>query len=57
MFETGSNQWKKYNTWPPAEAKSTVFFLGPKNSLAKKANGKAYAQYDSDPANPVPILQ
>jgi uncharacterized protein len=54
MFETGSNQWKKYNTWPPAEAKSTVFFLGPKNSLAKKANGKAYAQYDSDPANPVP---
>jgi putative CocE/NonD family hydrolase len=33
VFETGSNQWKTYNTWPPAEAKPVKFLLQPVGGL------------------------
>ncbi len=58
VFESGSNQWKRYDTWPP---KSTT----PPANLYLHANGKlsfdppapSEGQADhfvSDPANPVP---
>jgi putative CocE/NonD family hydrolase len=34
VFETGTNQWKEYATWPPAEAKPVKFFLQDKGGLA-----------------------
>lgn len=27
VFETGTNQWKKYTTWPPVEARPVKFYL------------------------------
>ena len=34
VFETGTNQWKKYSTWPPAEARKVTFFLRGNGGLA-----------------------
>ena len=55
-FQTGSNTWKTYSAWPPKEAKSTNLYLlsdGELSFMAPKST-TGYAQYISDPANPVP---
>ena len=54
-FQTGSNTWKRYAHFPPAEAKSTAFSLCGTGVIAAGstcAPGKL--SYVSDPANPVP---
>ena len=58
VFETGTNQWKTYTTWPPAEATPVKFFLRPDNSLSKEAprTGPTFDEYTSDPAHPVPYI-
>ena len=57
MFETGSNQWKKYSAWPPVEAVQKAIYLQPGNKLSfdkPKAATTSFDQYISDPAKPVP---
>jgi putative CocE/NonD family hydrolase len=59
MFQTGSNTWHTYAAWPPHEAKATNLYLQCDGSLSFSApqetrTGKAYREYISDPANPVP---
>ena len=58
MFETGSNVWKTYPTWPPAAAKPTSLFLHADGSLSFTAPApsekSAPRAFLSDPANPVP---
>ena len=63
VFETGTNQWKEYARWPPAEAKPVKYLLQPKGGLmpgdgAATGGGAAagYDEYVSDPANPVPYV-
>jgi len=62
VFETGTNQWKNYDTWPPAEARPIKFYLragGRLSTEGKAAPGNATAGYDeyiSDPAHPVPYI-
>jgi len=62
VFETGSNEWKHYDTWPPAGAVPTKFYLHAGRVLStesKAAPGKtaaAYDEYISDPAHPVPYI-
>ncbi len=34
VFETGSNQWKQYTAWPPAEAKPVKFVFSQNGGLA-----------------------
>ena len=34
VFETGTNKWKQYSTWPPKQAQPTRFFLQPNGALA-----------------------
>jgi putative CocE/NonD family hydrolase len=57
-FQTGSNNWKTYNSWPPAEAvhQNLYFLANGKLSFNKPAdaNTKAADSYVSDPAKPVP---
>lgn len=58
-FQTGSNTWRTYATWPPADAKLTKLFLHTDGTLsftAPEANKSepTYREYVSDPANPVP---
>jgi uncharacterized protein len=37
VFETGTNKWKQYSTWPPKEAQLTRFFLQANGALATTA--------------------
>jgi len=63
VFETGTNQWKHYDTWPPVEAHPVKFYLragGKLSTEGKAAPGNAAAGYDeyiSDPAHPVPYIE
>ena len=57
VFETGSNKWKEYNTWPPKEAVTTNWYLAPNNQLLfSPAKTTGNVTYLSDPANPVPYI-
>ncbi|MEP6616234.1 MAG: CocE/NonD family hydrolase [Ginsengibacter sp.] len=56
VFETGSNQWKKYNTWPPKNSTPTIFYLGENGKLSINQNNidHSFNEYVSDPKKPVP---
>jgi len=60
-FQSGSNSWHTYPDWPPKEAKSTNLYLHSDGTLSftepKGSDDKAYREYISDPANPVPYRQ
>ncbi|HVU57753.1 MAG TPA: CocE/NonD family hydrolase, partial [Puia sp.] len=60
VFETGSNQWKHYDTWPPVQVHPAKFYLragGRLSTEGKAAAGQAgYDEYVSDPAHPVPYI-
>ncbi|HEX4320667.1 MAG TPA: CocE/NonD family hydrolase [Acidobacteriaceae bacterium] len=54
-FQTGSNIWKRYTHFPPADAKNTAYMLCPNGSInAGKECEKGKVSYVADPANPVP---
>jgi len=55
-FQTGTNSWKTYTSWPPKEAIHEKLFVGPDNKAAFRAspNSKSYTSYSSDPSHPVP---
>ncbi len=56
VFETGSNKWKHYDSWPPANGKPEPFYLqsGGKMSQRKPTVNNSRSEYISDPDNPVP---
>jgi len=57
-FETGTNVWRRYNAWPPAQAQARTLYFGPRGALgwqAPAADG-GYDEYVSDPAKPVPYI-
>ncbi len=59
VFETGTNVWRQYDAWPPkkSEAKTLYFHAGGKLSFdAPAESGKAFDEYVSDPAMPVPFV-
>lgn len=55
-FQTVSNQWKSYNTWPPKEATIKSLYAKSDNtaSFSKPNAEKASVTYVSDPKKPVP---
>ncbi len=60
MFQTGSNSWKTYASWPVRGATPTNLYLRTDGSLSFEApasNAGPYREYLSDPANPVPYRQ
>jgi len=59
VFETGSNVWRKYASWPPPNAKPRVLYFQDRRGLsftAPEAQGDAYDEYVSDPNQPVPFI-
>ncbi|MDA1013556.1 MAG: CocE/NonD family hydrolase [Planctomycetota bacterium] len=61
VFEMGTNQWRKYDNWPPAEArsKSLYFHAGEQlsfNPPTANADQPAFDEYVSNPAKPVPYM-
>lgn len=57
MFETGSSEWKAYDTWPPENLAVKKVYLGEGELLSDEKpedSDLAYDEYVSDPDNPVP---
>lgn len=56
-FETGTNEWRKYAAWPPAESKTARLYLRPglKAEIGQAGAGAGYEEYISDPRKPVPF--
>ncbi|HXT16045.1 MAG TPA: CocE/NonD family hydrolase [Gemmatimonadaceae bacterium] len=57
VFETGTNEWRRMNAWPPPESKPTPLYLEPglKVGFNSPSGGAAFDEYVSDPAKPVPF--
>lgn len=59
VFQTGSNRWERYDSWPPANARPTALYLRAGNKLSfhppeEDESAAAFDSYLSDPAHPVP---
>ncbi len=59
VFETGSNRWRSYEQWPPVNTEARDLFLQANGGLAfvpVTGSTKAFDEYVSDPAHPVPFI-
>ncbi len=57
LFETGKNQWEKFETWPPKNASKQSLFLAPNGALPMSAPAaEGFDEYVSDPSRPVPVM-
>jgi len=55
VFQTGSNTWRTYNTWPPRQAVVRALYAGPRQTASFiKPTGNGLVSYVSDPQKPVP---
>ena len=58
VFETGTNDWKSYDHWPPLTAAEKSLYLHADGKLSftkpEKKSGQAHDAFISDPDNPVP---
>jgi len=59
VFETGSNQWKSYDRWPPSQTETKALHFQPGGGLAftppAGSAGEGFDSFVSDPAKPVPF--
>jgi putative CocE/NonD family hydrolase len=56
VFVTGSNEWKKFASWPPKDTQTKTLYFQADGKLAftaPTATG-SFDEYESDPNNPVP---
>lgn len=57
VFETGANEWKRFDQWPPPGLVPARLYLGPGGLLSMNPPEKSKREFDeyiSDPAKPVP---
>ena len=59
VFDTGSHEWKGFDSYEPTSSTDTALYLTAKGGLSftKPAGGSAFDEYVSDPMNPVPYTQ
>ena len=60
VFESGSNVWKTYDSWPPKSAESRSIYLQANGKLSfdppADSSKSAHDEYVSDPNKPVPFI-
>ncbi len=59
VFETGTNQWRREDAWPPADAQPKSLYLRADGQLSFDPPAEpaaAFDEYVSDPAKPVPYI-
>ncbi|HKN74754.1 MAG TPA: CocE/NonD family hydrolase [Candidatus Acidoferrum sp.] len=58
LFQTGSNQWVQFDSWPPHDARTREIYFREDGKLSFDApqatNPQSFDTYVSDPAHPVP---
>jgi putative CocE/NonD family hydrolase len=59
VFETGSNRWRTFNTWPPKGTSSRALYLREHGGLSFEPprTDRGFDEYRSDPAHPVPFIE
>jgi hypothetical protein len=63
LFQTGSNDWKAYDQWPPQGAQERRLYLHASGEASFEppaeapANGEAFDSFVSDPHRPVPYRE
>jgi putative CocE/NonD family hydrolase len=59
VFETGSNSWRTFDAWPPRNVQPRTLYLHADGALgdAPPQQPRAYDEYISDPARPVPYTE
>jgi len=59
VFETGTNVWRSYDSWPPknTQAKTLYFHAGGKLSFEPAKESSGYDEYVSDPNRPIPFVE
>lgn len=59
VFETGKDEWRQFDSWPPKHAVRRSLYLEPGGKLsfsAPKGNANEFDEYVSDPDKPVPSI-
>lgn len=57
VFETGLNEWVRFENWPPANsAEKTLYLDGSGKLVWQTPAAKGFDEYVSDPARPVPLI-
>ena len=61
VFETGTNQWRQYSSWPPRNTKPRAHYFHPQGRLDEappddSESTAGFDEYQSDPAKPVPFI-
>ena len=59
VFETGTNTWREYSSWPPANVESKTLYFHANGGLSFERPGEAAGtadEYISDPNKPVPFV-
>jgi uncharacterized protein len=56
VFQTGSNRWEQYDSWPPRDAHDRNLYMREDGALSfdAPATEDGFDSYVSDPAHPVP---
>jgi putative CocE/NonD family hydrolase len=56
LFETGKNEWREFDSWPPSSAVQRSLYLCADGKLSFEPPGgrQKFDEYVSDPAKPVP---
>jgi len=61
MFETGTHRWRRFESWPPAQAAARTLYFHPGGRLVlgtpSPAADAGHDEFPSDPAKPVPFSQ
>lgn len=58
VFQTGTDQWRRFDAWPPAGVTTQTLYFRPGGALAFESPGEgtdAFDEFVSDPAKPVPF--
>jgi putative CocE/NonD family hydrolase len=60
VFETGTNQWRKFESWPPKATLDKTLYFHPGGRLSfdppTDASAASFDEYVSDPTKPVPFI-
>ena len=57
LFETGKNEWHRFDSWPPKNAKARTLYLDAAGKLSMTApSASGFDEYLSDPNKPVPSV-
>ncbi len=58
VFQTGTNEWKTYSSWPPPDAVDGKIYFSSGHTLSFEGPGpKGYDEYLADPMKPVPYTE